>query len=480
MLPMNLAISLAEATYEEQLEEQREVLLARRYHEGDQDVYLNDRAQEFLGLHGENPFRLNICRGVVNAVLDELQVVGFDTGEQGDTKPLAEWAMKVWNTNRMDAIQKDVHETALRDRESFVIVDWDTKNDRPRFSWHQRYTSLSAHEDGDEAGCYMVYPDNDYTQQPTAAVKRWMEDVWQGNIRTQRMRMTVYYPGRIERYAYTSGWQTYTDNEGDQWPTPWVDQTGRPLGIPVIHFKNAGLRPEAWDAIPMQDAINKMLVDILASGDLTAFRIFFASGFIPTTDGMPPKTDGSNQLSIAPAQIVGTTKDGASFTAIDGANLQPMVETLTQLILYTAMITDTPASRFSSSHQVQSGESQKEQNKPLLAKVETRRTMFGNAWEDALAFARKLENLFGAGRLDEETPFSTLWKHSYSLEELEAKKRLGVPQEQIWKEMGYSQADIKAMKESDEYRMKQETAQVSLETARSGARGNFGRVTSGG
>ena len=464
----NIDLMRLEAQVQTEFETQREVLLARRYHEGDQDVYLNSRSLEYLGLHEENKFRMNICRMVVTSVLDELNLVGIDTGEEGEVRPLSEWASAVLNANRVDSLQKDVHVTALRDRESFVIVDWDSENGRPRFTWMPRYTSLSAdQDDGDEMGCYMIYPDDDYTQPPQAAVKRWVELIPNGPMYTQRRRMTVYYPNRIERFAFGAGWQQYTTNPDDEWPIIWTETgklDGKPLGIPVIHFKNSGLRPEAWDAIPMQDAVNKLLIDILASADLTGFRILFASGFIPTSDGKPLASDNSNMANISPGQFIGTTKENARLTAIDGSSPVPLTEVLTTIIQHTAHITSTPPGRFSS--EIQSGDSQKEQNKPFYAKVEDRRVLFGNAWEDVMNMARKLENIWGAKTLDTALVFTSLWKHSYTFDELVIKKNLGVPQEQIWREMGYTPKEIESMKMMDEYQARKAAQDASIQASK--------------
>ena len=84
------------------MDDQKNIQLARRYHDGSQDVYLNARVQEFLGLHDNNKFRMNVCRTVVSAVVDELDVVGFDTGEVADNegkKKQAEWAWEMWTEN---------------------------------------------------------------------------------------------------------------------------------------------------------------------------------------------------------------------------------------------------------------------------------------------------------------------------------------------------------------------------------------------
>ena len=453
MLP-NIDNLVFEAQSSAELDRQGDIILARKYHEGDQEVYLTDRARQYLGLHAENTFRLNICRPVVSAVLAELHLIGFDAGEQGDSQPQAEFATSVMTANRADQLQKDVHECTLRDSEAFVIVDWDASNSRPRLTWLPRYTSLEA--DGDEMGCYMVYPDDDYTQPALYAIKRWVETTASGT----RMRATVYYPGKIERYVYGRGWEPYVDNVGDEWPTPWVDAAGLPLGIPVVHFRNAGLRPEAWDAIPMQDAVNKLLLDILGAADLSGFRVLFAKGFIPTSDGQPLAADGSNVAQIQPGSLLGTTNESADLKSINGEDPTPLVNTMTQLIQHTAHITDTPPGRFSASAQVQSGDSQKEQNKPFYAKVDDRRVRFGNSWEDVMGMARRLANLFGSTTLDESVPFSAIWKHSFTYDDLKAKKEFGVPKEKLWSEMGYSPREIASMKQMDEYKNMQAATQA--------------------
>lgn len=443
-------LSFLEWLSNEELARERAVVKARAYHDGEQSTFLNARLREFLYLGketGEPDFHLNVCRSVVSAVTERLLVSRFDSAD----KTLAARAWEIWQDNRLDAGQDDVHEGAIRDGEYFVLVDWDTAQRRVRFTPHQRFTDGTV--SGDGFGCKIFFPDDNPALPALYACKRWTEVMEQGRA---RQRITLYYPERVEKYASAGAvWEPVQDKGDLSWPLAWVDSAGQPLGVPVIQFGTPGLRPEAWDAIPLQNAINKTLIDLLASADLTAFRIFAALGWIPTSDGQPPAEDGSNLLVMAPGQIIYTTrpKDEAGFEAIEPADLSPLLDLLQQLVLYLASISSIPGSRFQIIRQVMAEGTLKQQIEPLLAKIRRRQVLLGNAWENCFYIARKLANTFGGESLSEDAKLSTQWadletrNEKEHLETLKLKKELGVTQEQIWSEMGYDQEQIAQMRQ---------------------------------
>ena len=258
------------------------VVLARQYHAGEQTVYMTTRVKEFFDLHPnvKKPC-LNICRTITLAVKDELSVSGFNTSEVSDAsgvKAQATWAWDLWTRNHMDAVQAEVHESALSERETFVIVDFDYDNLRPRLIHNYRFTDLEA--GGDGQGCWMLYQNDDVNQPPRCAVKQWIQTNYdETGQATSATRRTIYYPDHIEKWVSEgSTWSHYIEPPPsdpaippEEWPIPWVGADDKPAGIPVIHFRNVNLTPEAWDAISIQDAVNKTLIDILESNDLTAF-----------------------------------------------------------------------------------------------------------------------------------------------------------------------------------------------------------------
>ena len=71
---------------------------------------------------------------------------------------------------------------------------------------------------------------------------------------------------------------------------PWTrtgTADGEPLGLPVIHFKNKDQgynygQSELKNIIPLQDALNKTIIDLIAAADTTAFRIYWMVGDDPS------------------------------------------------------------------------------------------------------------------------------------------------------------------------------------------------------
>ena len=470
-IPQAIEMSYLEALTQQTLDYQADILLARAYHAGVQPIYLTERQKEYLDLHQDNQFCLNLCRIIVTALTDELNVVGFETGEKENAegiKQQAEWFWDVWQKNRMDAQQSEIHNRAVAESEAFIILDWDSEGKYPVMVLHERYTSMqaSAWEDrwdglttsameqltGTDNGVWIVYENDDPNQKAIVGVQRWTEILRSEEGRADpRQRQTLYYPDRIERYFYNgTEWELLEDGVKE-----WNDKTGKPLGIPVIHFKNIDMRPEAWDAIPINDAANKTWVDILGSADTLGFPMLAVLRMWPTTDGKSPASDGANVWSFGPGEIIGNAQaeDGASITKIEGSDPTPLMETLKDQIMFAANITGTPASRFVTTAQIASDKTLKEQDRQLHKRAINHQILLGQAWADVMVMARRIANAFGNEGMDEKITVKPVWKSLTTIEDLKEEKDLGVPLESIWLKMGKSQAEIAEMKGTTEYRL---------------------------
>ncbi len=486
--PVQMAFASWQAS--EELARQREIVDARIYYEGAQLIQTTDRIRALLGLSAgaEVKLKLNIIRTVVTAITERMAVkkvgaiamtpvAGDDEAASAATMKLAAWADRTWALNALDVIQDEVYTDAVNEGEGFIVVDWDDTGKRVRMLPHPRYTDTMARPTtradgdvlragsgyGDGFGVKLFHENGDPNQPVIRASKRWREEMQNGQA---RLRLTEYYPGRIEKYIVNgAGVMPHQDDGDATWPLPWVDANGQPLGVPVFAATNPDRRPEALDAWPIQDAVNQALLDLMAGNRIAAFRIFKIFGFNLTTDGQQPKADRSNWASIEPGGIYGApgkSPSEAGFDPIDGMSPEAFLKTLNELIQKAASVTDTPLSRFQITGQVAGADTQAEYKEPLYAKVERRQRRLGAMWVDAFQMALKLERLYGDASLSEQADFDVVWTPAKprSVTELAseaaAKKASGVPEETIWREVwGYSEEQVKTMKAEESYAQRQ-------------------------
>jgi hypothetical protein len=395
----------------------------REYYEGKHQAQLTSRQRKFLEMTAEQEFNVNYCPLVVDALAERLKVTGFEC--EGQAEQMWEW----WQRNRMDATQGVAHTAAVRDGDTFLIVEWDNAGGFPRITQENAY-------DGSE-GVHVVYS-TERRSDPIVAIKKWLIESGPGAGDTRRANL--YYPDRIEKYtaSITSDWQLLSEE-------PW-SVGGMPLGIPVVHFRNKDQgytigESELEDVVPLVNWGNKTALDLAAAADTSAFRIPWMTG------GKP------ENMSMGIGSWAYTTSKEATIGELAPADLGGLINLANHIAADIARITRTPLAYFQMSGQVAAEGTLKQQESGLVGKVRDRQVVFGNSWEDALAMARKLYNAFGPGGMDESQNISCLWADPETRNEvehltgLEAKARLGVPQETIWSEMGYGADQIAKMQE---------------------------------
>lgn len=471
-IPDTIKLSMYDAWTTEIEEHQRKILLARAYHDGNQPVSLTDRQKKFLQMTSYGRICINVCRLVVTALCDELTVIGFDTSEVPDKdgkKPFAEWLNWVWNQNHMDATQSEVHEWTVRDGEGYIVLGWDEEKKIPTIVLHEAWTSedvsaweyteggvtadMVAEASGTGTGVYVKYRNGDPNQPKEYAVQYfYVDEVDAKGDAVQTHRRTIYYPDHIEReFMGDNGtWQEYSP------PEMWIGKDKKPLGIPVVHFKNKDMRPEAWDALPLQDSANKTFVDVQGSADYFGFPIGWILGGYPTTDGKPITSDKSNVFYMQPGQFNGFQQNAAGNVAIqkwEGSDPTPLMNTVKDQIMFIAQLTGTPASKFVATAQIASAETLKEQKDSLKKRAQNRQVSFGDSWEEVMSIARAIENAFG-DTYDPELSITAIWKNIETIDELKEEMSLGVPVETLWARLGYSAEKIAAIKNEPSYKVK--------------------------
>tara|TARA_Y100000310_G_scaffold126272_1_gene125031 strand:+ start:5151 stop:6617 length:1467 start_codon:yes stop_codon:yes gene_type:complete len=414
--------------------------LSRDYYSGKHRVQLTDRLKKFLPSAGYDMFRDNWCEVVVDAVAERLRVTGLQVETDGGSKgeDVAKWLWDLWRMNRGDQIQSRVHTNSVMMGDAYVLVDYNRVDNHP--VWYYQ-----------EPG--MIVPRYDpVTQEIAWASKKW---TWLPQIgEDEETRLNIYYPDRIEKYIATGNkvWTPYRDVADAEWPIPWLDAAGEPIGVPLVHFPNDSLgddfgRSEIANVIPLQDLLNKQIIDLTMVAD----SLGFGQRWTMNVDMK------NSTLDVVPGSILELhseeEKGNWGVGEYEMADLKDLLQAIEMLVQHVSGVSRTPQHLFHLSGNYPSGEALKTAESGLVSKVEERQLDFGSAWEDVMRLALRLEGVYGSDQTVDAASLRTTmtWKDPETrndkdfLEGQKVKADLGVPQAQLWREMGYTQEQIDQM-----------------------------------
>jgi len=383
------------------MERQDQYATYRNYYNGEHLYQLTDRMKEFLELDSNVKFDLNYLPLAIDVLAERLVVLGFSGDEKvgGREGILSEW----WLDSELDASQDDVHLSAMRDGDTYMIIGWDNGKKIPTFSHEPAY-------DGDYGVGVRYY--NDGTDKIRLAFKRWYVETGEPT-----QRMNIYTDSVMYKFITTSGgWDTFMDEGEAEWPIPWVDKRGEPLGVPVIHFKTKGAgaqfgKSELHDLIPAQDALNKMVLDEIAGADIEGFGLITLSG------GRPPE-----DMDLGPRKIL-YAPDG-TWDSIAAGDLNALSDMVHNYIVRIAQLSRTPLQYFQSTKQIASEDTQRAYDTGIVSKAENLSKHYGKSWDRAMRMGLQLDNVFGSGKWTDEQrkKIRTVWGTFERVDKLQTEK----------------------------------------------------------
>lgn len=369
-------------------------------------------------------FADNWCDLVVDACEERLNVQGFRLDDvAGDQE-----AWRIWQANNLDAESQVAHTEALVHSRAYCIV-WPSDNDEPIITIEHPREVVVAHAAGNR-------------KRRLAALKRYVDD-------DGYKRATLYMPDAV--YKFVSEQKVREDGTsslGTRWlPLELPDEVWplpNPMGIvPVVplvnrrRLLNDGVS-ELARVIPIQDAVNKMVADMLVASEFGAAPQRWATGLsvpINPVNGQPMPDLLPNLVS----RLWTSKSDKTSFGQFPQTDLTIFVAAVEMLVQHIASQTRTPPHYFYLSGQFPSGESIKSAETGLVAKVRRKQRHFGEAWEEVIRLA-----FLASGDLARATVnhTETLWGDPESRSESEhtdaivKQKALGVPDVALWEELG--------------------------------------------
>lgn len=383
-------------------------------------------------------FSDNQCKPVVNAIANKLQVTGFATkGSKDaatDTLGLAAW--DIWQANRMDRRAGEVHREALVAGDAYLIV-WPEESWGPRL-YPNKATQMCVTYDTERPGTIL------------SAGKVWFDN-------ERRWRMNLYYSDRIEKYATMirgkdSG-RSFPENatEFSEFQSPnesWPIENTWGV-VPVFHFANdadtgaIGVSELAC-VLPLQDGLNKSIMDMLIAGEFSSLPQRWATGVEIEID---PVTGQPAEFKAGADRVWHTGAPDARFGQFDPAGLAPFLDMGKMFQRAIATVSETPLHALMLHEgEYPSGEALKTAEEPLTTKIGDRQIAWGDVWEDAMALALRMANIEGA-------QLECLWRDPVPrntkshIETLTLKKGIGASNKQLLREAGYNDQQIATMED---------------------------------
>lgn len=404
----------------------------RRYYDGEHRLAF--ATKRFLDAFGGmfREFADNWCAVVVDAVEERLDIEGFRFGDSaGDTE-----AWRIWQANALDVESQLAHHEAITCGSSAVMV-WPDDAGEPEITV----------EASDEV---IVARSTANRRRRLAALKKW-EDDW-GTIRANLYLPDGLYKfeGRKTGIEFVSQrkapFQTVTwEQMGERIPNPFGDQ------VPVVELANRPRlkgpgRSEIHTVIPVQNAVNKLLSDLMIAAEYAAMPQRWLTGL--EIDEDPDTGQVKPPFDVVLNKLLQVEDPEARFGSFPAADLTNYVGAIEMLVQHIASQSRTPPHYFYLRGEFPSGESIKSAETSLVAKARRKMRFFGEEWEEVIRLSFRLT---GDARAD-ESGAETIWADPESRSESEhvdatlKKQALKVPTQQLWEDLGYTQEQIARFK----------------------------------
>jgi hypothetical protein len=412
------------------------------YFEGDHNIaYATAQWREAFGaLLG--PAIDNWCPLIVESSTERMEVQGFRFGKSTSADAAA-W--DIWQANGLDSWSDVAHTEAVKLGEAYWLIEPPARNssDPPRITFETPMQMIVATAPGNP-------------RQRVAALKKWVDE-------DEFAYANVYLPGQVAKYRSQ---EKARDGRRIQWVRRQDDPGGsNPLGeVPVVPLLNAPDRfargsSDLKVAFPIQDALNKLLCDMLLTSEYLAFPQRVLLGIEVPKDPVTGQPISSAQLQAArsrlwafePArdssgnQLPGIQPKIDQFDAVDLANY---VNARQHLVRALTAKTRTPPHYILGEIVNASGDALTAAEAGLTSKVRKKLRFVGEGHEDAMRLAFKA---MGDTAKAAVTSAETIWRdpERVTLAQLadaaQKQKDIGVPWEILMEFLGYGPTEIGRM-----------------------------------
>lgn len=399
------------------------------YYMGEHQLeFATDRWRDVFGTMFEE-FADNWCQVVVDAIVHRMEIDGWRSEDDDDAARLAE---DIWDRNTLEVEEDDLHTQTLVKGDGYLICQPDPEDESQAQIFYNDAIDVS------------VQYDSSNRRKIVRACKRYTD------VGGNRW-LIIYTPERTQKWEIPNSASEElilaVSEALEVLPSGWLkkDDFENPYGeVPVFHFKNRALGSthgisELKQVIPMQNSVNKLLMDMMVGSEFGHYRQKWIAG------GGHPK-DGWKAGAM---RLWATTDPNAKFGEFGQIDLESVTRAIELVVGHIGKTTMTPMHYLRSSGDMPSGEALKTAESGLIKKCIARQKQWGASWSQAMSFAILIET----GSLP-ESPVKPVWQSPESRHILEQaqtaqlKSVLGIPLEILWSEhFGYTEEEIAKFKD---------------------------------
>ena len=327
-------------------------------------VYNSKRLQEVFN-RLDARFTQNWCAVVVDAVVDRVNVARFTVA---DNEQASARLNDLWERTHMALDSDDAHLAALVTGEAYVMC------------WREEGGEVEAYYN-DPRLCHLFY-DPDHPRRKSFAAKWWVGG-------DDRRYLTLYYPERLEYYVSkgksenVQGPESFEPTEEATAPNPW----GVVPVFQVVRERRA-VKSELVNVIEPQNAINKLLVDMMVAAEFGAFRQRYIISNVETNGRLK---NAPNEIWDIPAGDGGG--QATSVGEFSQTDLGGYLNAIDKIVSAVAIITRTPKHYLFQQAGDPSGEALAAMEAPLIKKIAKLTERWGTTWGEVGAFLLTLDGV---------------------------------------------------------------------------------------
>jgi hypothetical protein len=392
----------------------RDHSLRWRYYDGEHPIaFVNPKISEVIP--NGVVFKENFCQVVINATRDRLSVQAWNHPDKGVSERMAD----LWKrTLRKQANM--AHVATLTTGEAYLVI-WPGQDQRPRAYYH------------DPRQAHIIYDEN-YPEVPRVACKTWSD----GKARY----LNLYYPDRIEHYSCAEGGELKNAQ-----PFGEVPIESNTFGvIPVFHFR---LNPRVLHGelspgvLSIQDAINKLLNDLMVASEYSSFPQRYGIGNWSDTGKIPV---GPGTFAQFPGGVNG--EQPASVGTFATSTPDNWLKPIDNLSHAMSILSATPKHYFSGQAGDPSGEALQAMEAPLISKVLGYQEVLGDTWTRAALFCLKLD-----GMTVREEELECIWSDPHTVQPMSlattrsTNVQAGIPIITLLRDEGWTEDQLKQLQQ---------------------------------